>query len=1239
MDVSDTVLPSVVVVVVTSDPGPELERTLTSVVAQDVRCSLLVIDDASTGDVSARVAAVAPGAFVKRLPQMVGFAAAANQVLTAVEGAKFYLVCHDDIDLAPTAVRAMLDEAQRSQAGIVTPKFLASDNHELLVGMGLATDRTARPVALVERRELDQHQHDQERDVAAGSGACLLIRAELFAALRGFDELTTTPPPPTPDEDDRYSLLIHALSAPELGEDIDLCWRARLRGARIVVAPAARVAHAERSHRLPSSSVATMTEGEGQSHIVALNTAIAARTLALRRNRVRTVVSVHGLRRLVPAVFSLVLQWVLLVRRSRGQLVRLTRHVPRQGIGELLKHRSTIQRSRSVTDAQLDRLHLGTLDRWRHSLSAELAEDGAQAWTLAERTVLAGLRRGPGRWIATAGTAFAVIFVVGSRHLIGQRVPVVGQLVPFASLDQLLRAYGSGWRLVGTGSSAPGPPAMAILALLRIITFGADGLGRTLVTVGMIPVGVLGAWRLARRLTQPQESGGFGDGVGSSGRRGGDQAAIRLRALAGIAGAVAYGACPLPYGALRLGRWDALLVYGAAPWLLGRLLSTSGWAPFSASIPASRRPSAAAIRVLRGAVPLALLSAFVPSTFIVMVVMVAGVALGSLLIGERSGITGPLKRATSGLVGAFFLLFPWSFDMLRDRGTLLGGGPVGGPHHAVLLDLLRFHTAPGPAGWLAAALPIAAFIPLLLVGEDRLRWTARLWAVAIVALSVAWAGERGWLGGFAPTTEVVLVPAALALALAAALGAAGIVADLRLQQFGWRQALVGVGAAALVVGALPTVWGARDGSWGMAHRDHQTALSWMDDQLAQGGFRILWLGSARMIPGGGWPLDGRQGTDQLAWSMSTDAQPDVRTSWPGSMNGGGRLVADDLRLARDDGTFHLGQQFSPMAVRYVVLVERAAPDRSATSPLPDSARRMLDAQLDLRQLDVSGGLRVYENTTWVPRRSLSSASSAAGAASRPSPVLGGASDGVRISGQIPRAGMLRVADTPSSRWSLHTSADTAVRTNTATSMDFAVTAAGPVRLDYQPPRLMRLALFVQVGLWVLAGGAAIGAWRARRRHLAELISLLPPEEVHDGIEGAFSVERAFADDDSLDAMDALDRRPSSEVDRNDSDLSRRNSAPPKASTRLRPRLRLAHVGSGAAPPSADASPREDEEPVEGTLADELWASWTTRQGLKNRTAVSTDAPGPSPADSDDSDHIEWPTDPRHRGPADSGGPS
>ena len=368
MDAPVNELPSVVVVVVTGDPGPELERTLSSVVAQDLPCSLLVIDDASAIDPTPRVAAVAPRAFVKRLSRVSGYAAAANQVIGMVEGAGFYLLCHDDIDLAPTALRAMVDEAIRSDAAIVTPKLVASDDHERLLAVGLATDRTARAVAMVERRELDQHQHDQVRDVAAASGACLLVGADLFAALRGFDESTTKPPGRAMvGEDSRHHLLGRALAAPELGEDIDLCWRARLRGARIVVAPGASVAHSERSHRMPPAPPGSVPDEQTRSRQLALNTASSARLLAARRNRVRTVSSVHGARRLVPALIGLLVQWLMMIRQSRGQFVRLVRVIPRAGVGSLLRHRRVVQRTRSVPDAQFDRLHLSVLHRWRRT--------------------------------------------------------------------------------------------------------------------------------------------------------------------------------------------------------------------------------------------------------------------------------------------------------------------------------------------------------------------------------------------------------------------------------------------------------------------------------------------------------------------------------------------------------------------------------------------------------------------------------------------------------------------------------------------------------------------------------------------------------------------------------------------------------------------------------------------------------------------------------------------------------
>ncbi|MGH9273827.1 MAG: glycosyltransferase family 2 protein, partial [Acidimicrobiales bacterium] len=99
------VAPPVVVVVVAHDPGPWFEETMAAIAAQDYpNLSILVVDAASTEEVKPRVGRSAPGAFVRRLGENPGFGAAANEVLEVVEGASFYLVCHDDVAPEPDVV-------------------------------------------------------------------------------------------------------------------------------------------------------------------------------------------------------------------------------------------------------------------------------------------------------------------------------------------------------------------------------------------------------------------------------------------------------------------------------------------------------------------------------------------------------------------------------------------------------------------------------------------------------------------------------------------------------------------------------------------------------------------------------------------------------------------------------------------------------------------------------------------------------------------------------------------------------------------------------------------------------------------------------------------------------------------------------------------------------------------------------------------------------------------------------
>ena len=135
--------PAVVVVLVTRNPGPFLESALEGLRSQDYpTLSVLVVDAGSTVDPGPRVAAALPDAFVHRGPgSRPGFGGAANEALELVDGAAFFLVCHDDVVLAPDAIRLLVEEAYRSNAAIVGPKLVSSDDPEVLLEVGRSIDR------------------------------------------------------------------------------------------------------------------------------------------------------------------------------------------------------------------------------------------------------------------------------------------------------------------------------------------------------------------------------------------------------------------------------------------------------------------------------------------------------------------------------------------------------------------------------------------------------------------------------------------------------------------------------------------------------------------------------------------------------------------------------------------------------------------------------------------------------------------------------------------------------------------------------------------------------------------------------------------------------------------------------------------------------------------------------------------------------------------------------------------
>ncbi len=257
MEAQPQAAPPVVAVLVAHNLGPSFEELLASLAGQDYPNLSVLVIDAATGDahLAATVAAHLPSAYVRRLEEWSGFGPAANEALRLVEGAGFFCFLHDDVALEPATIRQLVEEAFRSNAGVVGPKLVEWDDPRRLLAVGMGADKAGVLVSLVEAGELDQEQHDAVRDVFVVSDACMLVRVDLFDALNGFDP-----------------------EIPAYGEALDLCWRAHVVGARVMVNPDTRVRHLE-------------TEEEGVTD--------DDRARLLSRHRLRTVLTCYGVLNLI----------------------------------------------------------------------------------------------------------------------------------------------------------------------------------------------------------------------------------------------------------------------------------------------------------------------------------------------------------------------------------------------------------------------------------------------------------------------------------------------------------------------------------------------------------------------------------------------------------------------------------------------------------------------------------------------------------------------------------------------------------------------------------------------------------------------------------------------------------------------------------------------------------------------------------------------------------------------------
>jgi GT2 family glycosyltransferase len=1019
MQTPEALAPQVVAVVVACDPGEWFEEELAALTAQEYPGLSVLVLDVGLDDLTGRVAAVAPDAYVRRLAHNLGFGASANTVLEMVEGASHFLFCHDDVAPDPEALSVMVEESFRSNAGVVAPKYVRWDDPRGLLNVGMTVDKGGAVVGRIELGEIDHGQHDAVRDVFLAAGGCTLVRADLFAEIGGYDPQIFA-----------------------MGEDLDLCWRAQVAGARVVVAPGARVRHLQllasgrrglpddvrnAVPRLFDTSSAQGPDSERKSHHAAdeaddapgrrrrASRARRARTRTeqvtlqslQRRHELRAVLKNYGYFHRFRVLPQLALSSVaeILVAWATGHRARAAAvvHAWRWNVTEratLRAARVKVQATRRLDDASVRRLqlrgsarllaylrravthgmsaarlgHIDETEETEQTKETKETERRAAAAADAEWRIKARATRTAR---AVIWTAVAVVLIFGTRQLIGSGFPYVGQLLPFASWSSFLHHFISGWQPSGVGTTSAATPGTAMLGLGGLVLLGGVGLLQKIVVLGCIPLGALGMSRLVS---------GFGS------------------VWARVAASVTYLVVPLPYDALATGRWDALLAYAGCPWIVVCLARASAGAsrptsgPGAEAIPegstvgsepfallarhgadTTRRPlprwrTTLAGRTLGLGVLEALFTSLAPSVAVLTLLVTAGLALGTLVAGGRGSrrAAGRVVAMGAGATAVTtVLLAPWSASVLAGPARWqelagLASTPSSGPTWGGLL-----HLGVGPIGDtpLAWGFVLAAALPLLIGSGPRLVWAGRAWVLAALAWACAWAGGRGWLGVLSVPGEVLLVPAGVGIAMAVGLGVAAFEEDLPGYRFGWRQAAAGLAALFAFVATLPVLVASVSGRWDLPANGYGEATSWMSYR-SPGNFRVLWLGDPAVLPAGAWQL-----SKGFAYALSENGLGDVTSLWPGSSPGPASTVGAAVRLAESAKTVRLGHLLAPYAVRYVVVVSSLGPStvgsqstlsRSLPSDLPTGLAR----QIDLRQLISQSGFEVFVDDAALPERAL-----------------------------------------------------------------------------------------------------------------------------------------------------------------------------------------------------------------------------------------------------------------------------
>lgn len=677
------------------------------------------------------------GVPVVSTPVATGYGTAVASALQEADRAgltpEWLWLLHDDSAPHERALEQLLEAArEHPDAALIGPKLREWPSLLRMLEVGVTISGTGRRETGLEAGEYDQGQHDEIRDVLAVNTAGLLIRSAALERLGGLEPLL-----------------------PVFGADVDLGWRAADAGLRTIVVPSAVVFHAEAARRGLRRTPLTgahqhLEERRAGLFVLLANSRRFAPLLQVPRLVLGTALRSIGF---------------LAVREPARALDDLVALISVMGHpGALVAARRERAALRVADPADVRRLHAPPWVPYRHGLDVLIDLGVAlthQAGDVAERRREAAAGRDPSSFaarrreslgadgaeedtglvarfvttpVAVLTAVVVLIAVVASRHAVGG--------VAGGGLSPTPSSVGDWWRLLIEqrhpllqGTSVPAPAYLLPLAILGTLLGGSAGAAVSLALLICVPMGLWGAWRFLRVLG-------------------------RLASLSGMPrwlilwGATTYALLPVVSGAWSDGRLGPVVAATLLPWLAHAALGL-------ADPEVDRRRRAG----WRAGLLAAVVVAFAPLTWLVLVVLAAGVvAVGVAVVPSAMldrTVWGPILTVLLVPVALLAPWWLWSLTSGTGAGLLLDIGRLPAAH-VDGLDLLAGRLdglgAPRVVGLVLPVLALVALVP------RRSRAAVSIcWAVAAVVglLAAVLSFWRHDLAAATVTPSLTVVPVLL----------------------------------------------------------------------------------------------------------------------------------------------------------------------------------------------------------------------------------------------------------------------------------------------------------------------------------------------------------------------------------------------------------------------------------------------------------------------------------------------